>query len=166
MKHLVISSLAVFFLMTAFSCSNSSKSNVAHDFELPELRSESRYGLDDFKGKAIVMNFWASWCAPCEEELPVLQQTMENNNNNNIKFIGINIMDNKQNAIKMTEKYGITYLNLHDSEGNVSQKYGVTALPVTVFIDPEGNIKRKKYGPFLGEEGEKQLQSYVKELMQ
>jgi cytochrome c biogenesis protein CcmG/thiol:disulfide interchange protein DsbE len=136
----------------------------AKTFSLPSLNGERDINLSDFKGKPVVLNFWASWCAPCREEIPFFEYTWKEYKEKGVVFIGIDVMDEKGVAQKFIEAFDITYVNLHDPSGEVSNAYGVVALPATFFIDREGKITKKNYGPFLGEDGEKNFMKYLKEI--
>lgn len=164
-----LTALTVFLIiLSVISCSDNAErdEDLARNFELPELEGNKEYTLKEFIGKPVILNFWASWCAPCKKELPVLEKTSNKYSENDVKFIGINVMDNKEDALSLIKEFDISYLNLYDDSGNVSQMYGVTALPVTVFINGDGKITRKKFGPFIGEDGESVFKSYIQEMVQ
>lgn len=154
--------------LSLFSCiqNGGRDEDSARNFELPVLGGDKEFSLKEFSGKPVILNFWASWCAPCKDELPILEKTFNQYAGENVEFIGINIMDNKDDALSLVETYDLSYLNLYDENGDVSQMYGVTALPVTVFINRNGKIIRKKFGPFVGKEGEAIFKSYIQEMIQ
>jgi peroxiredoxin len=79
-------------------------------------------------------------------------------------FLGVDVMDDRTNALEFIKNSGITYTNLYDQPGEVSSKYKVVALPVTFFIDKEGEIAIKNYGPFIGKDGEKKFKLYMEEI--
>ncbi|MBI2486186.1 MAG: TlpA family protein disulfide reductase [Deltaproteobacteria bacterium] len=134
------------------------------DFTLTSLDGNREVGLKDFKGKPIVINFWASWCGPCREEMPFLEKSWNEYKDKGVVLIGIDVLDDEKNARDFLKTFGISYINLKDQSGEVANKYGVVALPATIFIDKKGRIIRKNYGPFLGEDGEKNFISYVEEI--
>ena len=167
---LIICLLALFFL-TSCERRNSkevsaleSDSFYAKDFSLPSLNGGSKIELKYFKGNPVVINFWASWCAPCREEMPFFEKIWKDYKDKGLVFIGIDVLDEENNARNFLNSLGISYLNLKDSSGEVSNAYGVVALPVTLFIDKEGRIVRKNYGPFLGEKGEQNFVGYIGEI--
>lgn len=160
------------FLIFIISCINqngtgenykSKDSNIS--FNISSLTEDKNYSFEGFKGKPTVLNFWASWCVPCREEMPFLERTWKDLKDKNINIVGINVMDDKNEAIKVLNQYNITYLNLFDSNGKVSRDFGVLGLPATVFIDSEGNIKKLNYGPFLGNQGEESFNNYLGEIL-
>lgn len=141
---------------------NSSK---PHDFSLQTLGGSKTISLKDFKGKPVIINFWASWCAPCREEMPFLQNIWTENKDKGLIFIGIDVMDDTKAAQDFLKSFNIDYLNLNDSSGKVSNAYKVVALPATFFIDKQGNIIKKNYGPFLGDTGENLFKKYLGEIL-
>lgn len=138
---------------------------ISIDFSLPSLDGNKEIGLKDFKGKPVVINFWASWCGPCREEMPFLERTWKEYKNKGVIFLGINVLDEEKSAKDFINIFNISYTNLKDSSGEVANSYGVVGLPATFFIDKEGRIVRKKYGPFLDEKEEKSFISDVKEII-
>jgi thiol-disulfide isomerase/thioredoxin len=154
------------------SCKNEvSRSNsesqvtAAHDFKLTDLKEEKSFSLSEFKGKPVILNFWATWCTPCREEIPFLQKSWDTYKENGLILIGINVMDDAENARDFLNSFDIDYLNLLDKSGSVSGKYRVVALPATFFIDKNGNIYKQNYGPFLGDSGEKLFIKYIEEIL-
>ncbi|NIP38401.1 MAG: redoxin domain-containing protein [Candidatus Dadabacteria bacterium] len=137
----------------------------AHNFTLEKLDESGTVKLDDFKGKPVIINFWASWCAPCREEMPFLQKTWSKYRDKGLIFIGIDVLDDTSAAKEFLDSFNIDYLNLSDSKGKTSNQYGVIALPATFFIDKDGNITRQNYGPFLGDSGEKLFMKYLGEII-
>ena len=169
-KILILAALLGSFLFIA-SCDQAveesaavNKSNAATNFSLQSLLEDKKISLEDYKGKAIVLNFWATWCGPCREEMPLFENFWNKYKDKDVVFLGVDVMDDKENAIEFLEETGITYPNLYDPSGKVSSKYRVIALPATFFIDKEGNVLFKNYGPFLGSEGKKKLKLYLKEI--
>jgi len=135
----------------------------AENFSLESLNDDGKIELENFKDKTIVINFWAAWCGPCKEEMPLLEKMWNRYKDKDLIFIGIDVMDDKNNATEFIKQVGVTYTNLYDPSGEVSKKYGVIGLPATFFIDKEGKIAYKNYGPFVGRDGEKKFKNYLKE---
>lgn len=161
-----ITLLGFFFLIV--SCKQSAEdssadveSAIATNFTLDSLTDTKQLSLNEFKGKGVVLNFWATWCGPCREEMPLFEETWSKYNDENVVFLGINVMDDKSNAQDFIESIGVTYPNLYDPEGDVSRKYNVVALPATFFIDKDGNMVAKNYGSFIGSRGKEALNSSV-----
>lgn len=164
--------LPLFFILTLFvaaSCNQQSGNitsgtdqKTAINFTLDSLKENKQFSLDEFKGKGVVLNFWATWCGPCREEMPLFEETWSEFREDNVVFLGINVMDDQESAQKFMDSIGITYPNLYDPEGDVSRKYNVVALPATFFIDKDGNIVARNYGSFIGAQGKDALNENVK----
>jgi len=103
---------------------------------------QSTLSLNDLKGKAVVLNVWASWCVPCNQEAPMLQSVWKQTsaNDKDIVFLGIDFQDSSKDALAFLHKYGIAYPNVLDASGSVSIDYGVTAVPETIFINSQGTV--------------------------
>lgn len=123
------------------------------------LKSFSDYEvkLSDFRGKTLLVNFWASWCHPCREEAPVLEKTYMSLSGRQVEFIGINIMDDRKSAEEYIKSFGGTFVNVYDPENRVHLDYGVGGVPETFFVNPEGIITGKHRGPLT----EKMIMSYI-----
>jgi len=102
--------------------------------------------LADLKGKPVVLNFWASWCAPCKEEMPALQTGYDKYRASGVVFVGLAFNDTQANGQPFLEKYKITYPAGPDNDGKVSIAYGVTGVPETVFIGRDGRVVSKTPG--------------------
>jgi len=137
----------------------------AKSFTLESLGGNEEIGLENFKGKPIVINFWATWCGPCKQEIPFFEKTWKEYKDKGVVFLGIDVMDDKENAEEFIETLGISYTNLYDPSGKTSNAYGVVALPATFFIDKNGNIAVKHYGSFLGSDAEKAFKSYLEDII-
>lgn len=106
------------------------------------LYSGEKLSLSDFRGKPVVLNFWASWCAPCRAEIPAFVKLYEENKGDGLVFIGVNIQDTEAEARKFIQEFGISYPVGPDTTGEIAIAYGVKGLPTTVFINEQGSIYR------------------------
>jgi cytochrome c biogenesis protein CcmG/thiol:disulfide interchange protein DsbE len=118
--------------------------------------------LADLKGKPVVLNFWASWCAPCKEEMPTLQAGYDKYRASGVVFVGLAFNDTKENGQPFLEKYKITYLAGPDSDGKTSIAYGVTGVPETVFIGRNGRVVSKTPGGVSAEQLDAGIQQVLK----
>ena len=112
---------------------------LAPDFEM-QYPDGRKVKLSDFKGKPVIVNFWATWCAPCEAELPEFVQTYEKYKDQGLVILGVNAQESGEDANKFVEKYNLSFPVTLDSRGEVMGLYGVRGLPTTLFIDPEGRV--------------------------
>jgi cytochrome c biogenesis protein CcmG, thiol:disulfide interchange protein DsbE len=116
----------------------------APDFTLAALggAQHSEIGLASFKGKPVVLNFWATSCPPCQEETPMLQSEWERAHTKGVIFLGVDFQDVQSDGLRFMQRYGVTYPNVLDSGGTVAIRYGVTYTPTTFFINRQGIVVR------------------------
>ena len=119
---------------------------VAPDFTLPGLDGKP-VRLSDFRGRAVVLTFFASWCHPCEEDMPVLERA-QHDNGNRIAVVGVNFKDFPDDTRAFVQRLGVTFPTLiEDSTDNpVAARYDVNAMPDTVFIDARGVVRDRLFG--------------------
>ncbi|MBI2850557.1 MAG: TlpA family protein disulfide reductase [Chloroflexi bacterium] len=132
----------------------------AEDFTLP-LFSGGDITLSDLKGKPVVINFWASWCIPCREEAPILEEVWRRYKDKGVTFIGVDIQDTEADARAYIKEFGITYPNGPDIRGRITIDYGVGGIPVTFFVNREGLIVSR----WVGAINERILVSRIEDLL-
>lgn len=109
---------------------------------LKGLSSERPVRLRDLRGKIVVLNFWASWCRPCESEAPLLERTQQAlARSGQGVVLGVTFNDVPSDSLRFARKFGLTYPLFVDPGTEFAQRYGVRALPETIFIDREGRIR-------------------------
>ncbi len=128
----------------------------APEFVLKSFDGE-KIRLSDFRGKTLLVNFWASWCHPCREEAPALERAYMSLSGNQVEFIGINIMDDRKSAEEYIKSFGGSFVNIYDPENEVHLDYGVGGVPETFFVNPEGIITGKHRGPLT----ERMIMDYI-----
>lgn len=108
----------------------------APDFTLAVLSAHaaSNIHLANFKGKPVLLNFWASWCDPCKHEAPLLEATWRRVQGQGIVFLGIDFQDTQSDGLSFLQHYGITYPSVVDANGSTAINYGVTGVPETIFM--------------------------------
>jgi peroxiredoxin len=115
----------------------------APDFELKTLTGETTR-LSAYKGKKVMLNFWATWCPPCKAEMPEMEQFYKQGNKD-VVILAVNI--DSQNDVKgFADKNGITFPILLDTDGKVNSTYQILSIPTTYFIDRNGVIQNKYTG--------------------
>ncbi len=122
---------------------------VAPDFELKTLEGET-VRLSDYVGKKVIINFWATWCPPCNEEVPHMQKVYEEYKNQGVEILAVNVTNKdkgKEAVAQFVKKHGLTFEVLLDEEGLVGSTYQVLTLPTTYMIDTKGNMVDIIEGP-------------------
>ncbi len=112
-----------------------------------ELYGGGTINLEEFHGKPVLINFWASWCIPCRDEAPALESAWSKYKDKGIHFVGVNIWDDNENALAYLSKYGSQYPQGKDPNDQVQLDYGVGGVPETYFVNSEGMITDKFTGP-------------------
>ena len=130
----------------------------APEFELLSTDGEL-VSLTNLQGKVIVVNFWATWCGPCVEEIPMFQDYFERYNDQ-IMILGINEQEDPDEVREFLQQFGVSYPILMDRSAELAPVYRLMALPVTVFVDEEGILRYHHIG-FMTEE---QFSSYLTEM--
>ncbi|MEE8161399.1 MAG: TlpA disulfide reductase family protein [Acidobacteriota bacterium] len=110
------------------------------------LFNGERFSLTDYRGQVVVINFWASWCIPCKLEAPILEGGWLTFRDRGVVFVGVNIQDERREALAFIREHGKTYPNGPDHDGKITIDYGVYAVPETFFIDRNGKIAYKHFG--------------------
>jgi peroxiredoxin len=139
-------------------------SSMAPSFALPS-RSGDTVSLAQLKGKVVMLNFWASWCGPCRQEMPLLDQMHKRYSALGFTLVGVNVDANSKDAEDWLNKTPVSFPVLFDRESKVSAMYDVKAMPSTVFIDRKGNVRYLHKGYKAGDEGEylNQIRALLKE---
>ena len=118
----------------------------ADDFSL-KLMAGGTLTLSELRGKAVMVDFWSSWCPPCRQEAPVLAEVYLEYEGLPVEFVGVDIWDVPSAAQEHIDRYNVPYPNGIDADGIIVINYGVTGLPEKFFISPEGTIVKKFVGP-------------------
>jgi peroxiredoxin len=108
--------------------------------------------ISDYRGKVVLLNFWATWCKPCMKEMPVIQAAYEEYKDKDFVVLGVNFGENPEKAETLVKQMGLTFPILLDQEVELASRHQVVSLPVTFFIDPNGIIKERVFGGTLTKE--------------
>ncbi len=114
-------------------------------FALPAFSGERILRASDYKGRPLVVNFWATWCAPCVEEMPALQAAATELGTQ-VAFLGINTNDAHDQAVALAERLGVRYDLARDDQGAYAEKAGVFGMPTTLFVDASGTVRYRQTG--------------------
>ena len=122
------------------------RTGVAPDFTLKGFDGRT-VRLSDLRGKVVIINFWASWCPPCREEAPYLEQTWRKYQDQGVIFIGVDYVDTEKEALAYIDEFHITYLNGPDIGTRISQAYNIQGVPETFYVAKNGELRGMKVGP-------------------
>jgi cytochrome c biogenesis protein CcmG, thiol:disulfide interchange protein DsbE len=141
--------LAVVAITLSTGCYKGSRprhiGDAAPDFTVQD--SDRKVVLSDFRGQVVLLNFWATWCPPCVEELPSLMNLQERVRDKGVVVLGVSI-DVDENAYhRFLKQYKVNFLTVRDPVQKVSSMYGTTGWPETYIIDRKGVLRRKVVGP-------------------
>ena len=125
-------------------------SGPAPDFALTTFDGET-IRLSQFRGKVVVINFWASWCIPCRDEAPFLEKTWHDYRDRGVVLIGVDWSDPETDARRFIKEFNITYPNGPDIGTKIGQLYRIRGIPETYFVGKDGNLHGNSLGPVLPE---------------
>ena len=124
----------------------------APDFALEEVGTGRLVRLSDYRGKTVILNFWATWCAPCRSEMPDFQRTFAARQaRGDLVVLAVDDREAEGDVTAFVREFGLTFPVLMDRAGEVRVHYAVTGLPATLFIDRDGVIRSQNYGPVFGD---------------
>jgi cytochrome c biogenesis protein CcmG/thiol:disulfide interchange protein DsbE len=128
----------------------------APDFSLTSFGGET-IQLSELRGQVVVINFWASWCPPCREEAPYLEETWRKYQDKGVVFIGVDYVDIEPEALAYIEEFDITYINGPDLRTSISQAYNIQGVPETFFVTKSGDIGHVHIGPLAPPDLEREI---------
>jgi peroxiredoxin len=158
MKNISIILTGILFI-SSLSCGQSLKK--APDFSLQTSNGKTVV-LSKLKGKAVVVNFWATWCPPCRSEIPGFLKVYDKYRSKGLEIVGISLDEKGWKVVKpFVEKYKMTYPVVLDN-GEVAQKYGdIASIPTSFFVDKKGNITKSHIGYMAAEDFEKEIKKLL-----
>ncbi len=125
----------------------SGEHNPAPPLELPRLSGVGAETLEDYRGRVVVLNFWASWCEPCREESPLLERWHRRMERRRGTVVGVDVQDVTDDARQFISEYGISYPMLRDGEGLTRETFAIIGFPETFVLDRRGRIAAVRRGP-------------------
>jgi peroxiredoxin len=136
----------------------------APDFAL-KSRNSGNLKLSEYRGDVVMINFWASWCAPCRQEMPLLNDLYEKYSDLGFTLLGVNVEEDSSKADELLKDVPVTFPILFDNKNEVTKMYNVVAMPTTVIVDRDGNMRylHRGYLPGYEEEYKKQVKELIRE---
>ena len=154
---------AVFAVVAGTASSAIAPATAAPDFTLRAMDGPNMR-LQEQRGRVVMINFWATWCAPCRQEMPHLNRLYEKYRGAGFVLLGVNVDDDTGKAAEVAAKLGVTFPVLLDTEKSVSKLYDVSTMPSTMLIDRDGKVRYVHRGYLAGYEDnyEKQIRELLK----
>ena len=118
----------------------------APEFTLPNVAGK-KVSLKDYRGKVVFLNFWATWCESCRDEMPSMERLYQEFKDKGLEIVAVNVKENRKDALAFARKFKLTYPVMLDTEGEVGLLYGAFGLPTTYLIDRKGVVLARMYGP-------------------
>ena len=144
----VVAAAVLFALLTGGGVPDPvSRGSRAPDFDLPSLDG-GQVSLEEQRGKVVLVNFWATWCQPCEAEMPAMQKMYEEYKDQGFVVLALNMtyQDTPSAVLPFTQEYGLTFPILLETDGKVASQYELRSLPSSFFIDRDGIIQEVVIG--------------------
>lgn len=126
-----------------------SERTAAPAVSVPRLDGSGELSLERFRGRVVVLNFWASWCAPCRREQPELNRVAERLPDDEVAFVGVNLQDTRPNARAHAQEYSIPYPSLFDPDSSFAARFrgvGPRSIPSTLLLDRQGRVAVRLFG--------------------
>jgi cytochrome c biogenesis protein CcmG/thiol:disulfide interchange protein DsbE len=117
------------------------------DRELPYLDGDGEGAIADYRGRWVLVNLWASWCDPCREEAPELERFWRRFRDRGVTVLGIDVQDNREDALAFVREYGLTYPQLRSVGDERGDAFGSTGVPENFLVDPRGRLALIWRGP-------------------
>jgi peroxiredoxin len=140
-------------LIVALPAVAADASGPAPQFTLPR-KGGGDVSLAQYKGQVVMINFWASWCGPCRQEMPLLEDIYKKYNKLGFTLIGVNVEPDSKAADDWLKQTPVSFPVLYDTASKVSQAFNVSGMPTTVIIDRKGNVRYRHVSYKPGDEGE------------
>ena len=140
----LLGAILVIFTVSTLAAS-SLEGQAAPDFVLRSATGEN-LRLSEYRGDVVLINFWATWCGPCRQEMPLLDDLYGRYQRVGFNLLGVNIDEDSRRAMQMVQELGVNFPVLFDENKEVSKLYEVEAMPVTVLVDREGIVRHVHHG--------------------
>lgn len=165
---LAVALVAALFALLVWKLAHEERSGVANslregkrvaapEFTLARIDAAGELSLASLRGKAVVINFFASWCDPCKEEAGVLEAAWRKYRSRGLVMVGVDYNDLKSEARAFARRHGMTYPLVHDRDGDVLNAYGATGIPETFFVDRDGILVASYFAGAINSDDDKTL---------
>ncbi|MEE9342848.1 MAG: TlpA disulfide reductase family protein [Gammaproteobacteria bacterium] len=154
--------IGIFLLGLATTLNAASMKQTAPDFTL-KSNGGNNIKLSELRGEVVMINFWATWCGPCRQEMPVLESLYQEYQDLGFTILGVNVEEDSSKAAAMMKDLKINFPILFDTSSKASKLYDVSSMPSTVLVDRDGNIRYVHRGYKSGYEDKYQVQ--IRELI-
>jgi len=148
LRHLLLIAAALAAVLPATAAA--SKPPVSVGAHAPDFALRSAAGsnlrLSEHRGQVVMINFWATWCGPCRQEMPKLDEIFARYERAGFALLGVNIDEDSERAQRLADELGVSFPLLFDNEQSVSRLYDVQAMPMTVMVDRSGKVRSVHYG--------------------
>ena len=163
-KRITLLSFFLIFATTATYAASEQISGKAPNFTL-KSRSGKNIKLSELRGEVVMLNFWASWCGPCRQEMPLLEKIHKKYKRLGFTLLGVNVEENSTDAKNYLKDVKVTFPILFDKTQKTSKLYDVSAMPTTILIDRNGNKRflHKGYKPGYENDYKKQIKKLLRE---
>lgn len=165
-SHLIIGIFALGMSLGFSIAAHASQklSGESFDFTLPS-NSGKNIRLSELRGEVVMINFWASWCGPCRQEMPILEELYQRYNRAGFTILGVNVEPDSEEANKILKNVKISFPVLYDKESTVSELYNVEAMPSTILVDRNGNLRylHRGYKPGYEVDYKAQIKELIRE---
>ena len=163
LKNAIVALILSAFAATGLA-SSGLEGQTAPDFALKSSTGENMR-LSEYRGDVVMVNFWATWCGPCRQEMPLLDELYQRYSRVGFNLLGVNLDDDSRRAMQMIEELGVNFPVLFDARKQVSELYDVDAMPVTVIIDRGGTVRyvHQGYKPGYEDKYLTQIRSLLRE---
>src|SRR5690606_27710681 len=142
---LVLSGLVFVLAAAAVPAATGLVGQPAPDFALKSASGQN-LRLSEYRGEVVMINFWATWCGPCRQEMPLLDELYDRYQRVGFQLLGVNIDDDSSKAMNMAAELGVSFPVLFDSNKSVSREYEVQTMPVTILVDRNGTVRHVHQG--------------------
>lgn len=163
-RRLPLVAVLAAFVAFAWPAAATDGSPPAPEFKLAN-RAGGELALSGLKGQIVMINFWASWCGPCKQEMPLLEDIQKKYGKLGFTLIGVNVEPDSKAANAVLEKIPVSFPVVYDTDSKVSKAYDVSGMPASVFIDRKGQVRMLHRGYKPGDENEymNQIRTLIRE---